>query len=250
MDDDDLRRGLPTCHKKFDEATAILAGDALLTLAFEQFEFAERASDGAACTASEISLGTSEVVGTRSLTPTSEVSKPASEVWRQSTCCTHKVAAVSMTELARAAGCGGMVGGQMLDMLAEGNTLADVEAIHRKKTGALIKASLRLGVLAACNGDVTHPALAFIDTYADAFGLAFQITDDLLDATGTAAKTGKKVGKDTENGKLTYPAVMGVAASRVHAEELGRTAVAAAKSLGVRGELLAALADYVVHRDR
>jgi geranylgeranyl diphosphate synthase, type II len=208
MDDDDLRRGRPTCHIQFDEATAILAGDALLTMAFACFRG-----------------------------------------------CPAKTAAVSLDELATSAGAIGMVGGQMLDMQMTGEaasgTLDSLNDLHRKKTGALFRASLRLGVFAAqAETGIVPETLAAIDSYADAFGLAFQITDDLLDVAGTAEKTGKRVGKDAAKGKLTYPGLLGIDASRNAAAELGREAVAAAKSFGVRGEYLASLADYVIHRDQ
>jgi geranylgeranyl diphosphate synthase type II len=234
MDDDDLRRGLPTCHKKFGEALAILAGDALLTLAFE-------------------------VLG-RSYGP--------------------RTAAVSCVELAAGAGAAGMVGGQVLDLKAEGKIsgnpspgpfpkrggeeetppslsgkgaggVGSLEDLHRRKTGALFRSALRLGVYAAqgeqpAGADPT--ALSNADAYAAAFGLAFQVTDDLLDVESTSEKTGKGVQKDAGRGKLTYPGLLGVAESRRRARELAAEAEAAARRLG--SELLAALARYVVERDR
>lgn len=213
MDDDDLRRGQPTCHKKFGEALAILAGDALLTAAFE-------------------------VVGA-GYAP--------------------RTAAVSCVELAKGSGAVGMVGGQTLDLEAEGRIapshayadVRDLEDIHRRKTGALFRSSLRLGVFAAQAerpGGTSPEALKAADDYADAFGLAFQVTDDLLDVESTADKAGKRVGKDAARGKLTYPGLLGVEESRRRAAELGRLAVAAAEQLG--SELLADLARYVVQRDR
>ena len=222
MDDDDLRRGLPTCHKKFGEALAILAGDALLTLAFE-------------------------VLG-RSYAP--------------------RTAAVSCVELATGAGAAGMVGGQVLDLEAEGRMgegnptplppprsgeaeLAALENIHRRKTGALFRSALRLGVYAAQgerDGGADPAALAAADAYAAAFGLAFQITDDLLDVESTAEKTGKRVNKDAARGKMTYPGLLGVFESRLRAEECAVTAAEAATRLG--SDLLVDLAWYVVRRDR
>ncbi|MFO0851264.1 MAG: polyprenyl synthetase family protein [Gemmataceae bacterium] len=190
MDDDDLRRGRPTCHKAFGEAVAILAGDALLTLAFE--------------------------VLARSYPPA--------------------VAAVSCAELA--AGAGG---------------LGFLEDIHRRKTGALFRSALRLGVYAArelTEADEDPQVLGYIDRYAAAFGLAFQVTDDLLDVEGSAESAGKRVGKDAARGKLTYPGLLGVDASRRKAAELGQEAVAAAERLGPGGRPLADLARYVVERDR
>jgi geranylgeranyl diphosphate synthase type II len=225
MDDDDLRRGLPTCHKKFGEALAILAGDALLTAAFEV-----------------LSSG-----------------------------CPPRTAAVSCMELARGAGAVGMVGGQTLDLIAEGkieasgecvsrvrngmegsrSPLARLEDLHARKTGALFRSSLRLGVHAAQGerSEGADPAtLAAADEYAAAFGLVFQVTDDLLDVESTAAKAGKRVGKDAARGKLTYPGLLGVEESRRKAAELGQRAVAAADRLCSR--LLAELARFVVQRDR
>ncbi|MBP3958283.1 polyprenyl synthetase family protein [Gemmata sp. G18] len=219
MDDDDLRRGQPTCHKKFGEALAILAGDALLTGAFEV-----------------VAAG-----------------YPA------------RTAAVSCVELARGSGAVGMVGGQTLDLEAEGRLSGEpvsvpsegdrgvdhLENIHRRKTGALFRSSLRLGVFAAQADRPTGTdpnALKAADDFAAAFGLAFQVTDDLLDVEGTADKTGKRVGKDAARGKLTYPGLLGVEESRRRAEELGQHAVAAAEQLG--SALLADLARYVVQRDR
>jgi geranylgeranyl diphosphate synthase type II len=227
MDDDDLRRGRPTCHKRFGEALAILAGDALLTLAFE--------------------------VLAGSYGP--------------------RTAAVSCAELAAGAGAGGMVGGQVLDLEAErkigatsspsprwgeggrraGGDLAALEDIHRRKTGALFRSALRLGVYAA-QGEraegISPEVLAAVDDFAASFGLAFQVTDDLLDAVGSAETAGKRVGKDAARGKLTYPGLLGVEASRRRATELGQDAVAAAGRLGPGGAPLAELARHVVSRDR
>ncbi len=230
MDDDDLRRGLPTCHKKYGEALAILAGDALLTAAFEVL------AGG----------------------------------------CPPRTAAVSCAELARGAGAAGMVGGQTLDLIADGRIpsnperqrrgatenhpvadapgstgIGDLEDLHARKTGALFRSALRLGVYAAQAErpeGVNPETLAAADRYAAAFGLLFQVTDDLLDVEGTADKAGKRVGKDAARGKLTYPGLLGTDEARRKAADLGREAVAAADDLGSRP--LAALARYVVQRDR
>ena len=207
MDDDDLRRGLPTCHKKFGDALAILAGDALLTASFELL-----ADSYAAPTA-----------------------------------------AVSCLELARGAGAGGMVGGQVLDLAAEGRvgnerpppTVDGLEGIHRRKTGALIRSAVRLGVYAAGQTDT-----AIVDEYAEAFGLAFQVTDDLLDVQSSAEKTGKRVSKDAVRGKLTYPGLLGVNESRRKADALVDRAVSAADRLGPGGRPLARLAGAIAARDR
>ena len=210
MDDDDLRRGRPTCHKQFDEATAILAGDALLTAAFGLL---------------------------------AESYPP-------------RTAAVCVLELAAAAGPTGMVGGQMMDLAAEHGELlvhsaTELEAIHRLKTGALIRAAVRLGLFAACGeGDIEPAVRQAFDTYAEALGLAFQITDDLLDVESTAEATGKRVGKDAAAGKLTYPGFLGIDAARRQAQELGRIASEAMAPFGERGRRLCNLAWFVVQRDR
>ncbi len=215
MDDDDLRRGRPTCHKKFGDAMAILVGDALLTLAFE-------------------------------VLATGYIGYPSYTV---AMCC---------AELAGGAGATGMVGGQVLDLQAEGRIEEDgrfsgpfavehLEDIHLRKTGGLFQAALKMGVYA---GRPTPPPelIASVIEYATAFGLAFQVTDDLLDVLGSAEKAGKRVGKDAARGKRTYPGLLGVPESRRRAQELGRLAVAAAGRLG--SGPLASLAKYVVERDR
>jgi geranylgeranyl diphosphate synthase type II len=209
MDDDDLRRGLPTCHKKFGEATAILAGDALLTMAFQVLAEGYPPATAAAC----------------------------------------------CRELARGAGASGMVGGQVEDLAWEkrGGTLADLEALHARKTGALFRACLRLGALAAQGERPGGPDAGLVealDAYGRCFGLAFQITDDLLDVQGSADLTGKRVGKDAAHGKLTYPGLLGVAESRRRAERLCREAQDHLAPLGTGGQRLAALARMLCTRDR
>jgi geranylgeranyl diphosphate synthase type II len=205
MDDDDLRRGRPTCHKAFDEATAILAGDALLTLAFE-------------------------IVAAHT--------RPA------------EAAAGCVRVLAEAAGPAGMVGGQMADLEAEGRrdgTPAALEAIHRRKTGALLLAPLRMGAIVA-GADANRRAA--LDIYGRAIGLAFQIVDDLLDVQGDEAKLGKRVRKDFGLGKWTYPGFLGVEGSRQRARQLADEAVAALAPLGAGGDRLRALALDLLERDR
>jgi geranylgeranyl diphosphate synthase type II len=205
MDDDDLRRGRPTCHKAFDEATAVLAGDALLTLAFELI---------------------------------ARHTRPAG------------AATDCMLILAGAAGPEGMVGGQMADLQAEGRTDGTVEAleaIHRRKTGALLRAPLRMGgIVAGAPGHI----LSALDGYGRAVGLAFQIVDDLLDVQGDESKLGKRVNKDSGLGKWTYPAFLGVEGSRRKAAQLADEAVAALAPLGDRGDRLRALALDLLERDR
>jgi geranylgeranyl diphosphate synthase type II len=207
--DDDLRRGQPTCHKKFGETLAILAGDALLTMAFQ--------------------------VLTESYPPATAAA-----------CC---------KELARSVGAAGMVGGQTDDLAWEKRqgSLGDLESIHTRKTGALFSACLRLGVLSAQGDRPGGPdarLLESLDGYGRCFGLAFQITDDLLDVEGNEGQTGKKVQKDAGRGKLTYPGFLGVTESRQRAERLCRQAQDHLAGLGQAGALLAALARDIVTRDR
>ena len=205
MDDDDLRRGRPTCHKVFGEATALLAGDSLLTLAFE--------------------------VLARDVEP-------------------KEAALACVLALAEGAGPNGMAGGQMADLEAEARTditLAGLEAIHRRKTGALLRASLRMGGLVAGADRATIGAL---DRYGHAVGLAFQIVDDLLDVQGDETKLGKRVKKDQGLGKWTYPGLLGLDGSRRWARELADEAIEALAALGGRGDRLRALALELLERDR
>ncbi len=202
MDDDDLRRGRPTCHKAFDEATAILAGDALQTLAFEA---------------------------------------------------TAAISAEAVTVLARASGSRGVVGGQQDDLDAEGQpidnspaTRARLERIHRGKTAALIRASCELGAIAAGANASVRNALR---TYGEAIGLAFQVADDVLDATASSAALGKTAGKDAAQGKLTYVAVHGLDAARREAERLEQEAINALAPLGIHAHALRALGRFVVRRN-
>ena len=205
MDDDALRRGRPTCHVAFDEATAILAGDALLTLAFGLLANLPRGLAGPCA-----------------------------------------------GELAAAAGAAGMVGGQQADLAAEGDPHSvasgeQLEAIHRRKTGALIAGACVLGGLTAGAPAATVDRLR---AYGEALGLAFQIADDLLDLSQPAAVLGKTAGKDAAAGKLTYPALYGEAGSRRRAGELIAAALAAVDPLGEAAGPLRALARYAVERDR
>lgn len=208
MDNDDLRRGRPTTHRKFDEATAILAGDGLLTLAFG-------------------------VLARRCESPA--------------------LAAASCAELATAAGIAGMVGGQADDLAAEGRFDAPLgppnaemmQSIHERKTGAMIRVSLRLGGLAA---GANSKQLTALDEYGANVGLAFQIADDLLDVEGTENETGKRVGKDVGLGKMTYPSFYGVETSRQMAAQLIERAIAAIQPFGTAAGKLEALARYVLDR--
>ena len=204
MDDDDLRRGRPTCHVRFDEATAILAGDALQTLAFR--------------TIAEDDLLNAET----------------------------RIALIS--ELARAAATPeGMVAGQALDMEAETRqvTRAQLEEIHRFKTGALIVAAARCGAII---GRASEDELAAVTSYAEHLGLLFQITDDLLDITATAADLGKTPGKDVQSRKATYPALSGIEESREKAVNAHRAACEALEQIDHSTEVLHRIVDFILHR--
>jgi farnesyl diphosphate synthase len=206
MDDDDLRRGKPTVHKAFDEATAILAGDALQTQAFQVLADEDTHSDSAV----RIEL---------------------------------------VRCLARAAGARGMCGGQMLDMLAEqAGTPLDEPAIGRLqllKTGRLIEFSAEAGAILGKAPMSQRHALA---AYGRDVGAAFQIADDLLDVTASAAETGKRTGKDAEAGKATLVTLLGVERARLQAERLAEQAIRHLDSFGERADLLRALAAYTVQR--
>ena len=206
MDDDDLRRGKPTCHKQFDEATAILAGDALQALAFEVL-------------AHEDTHGDSGV----------------------------RVALVS--ELARAAGAQGMVGGQMLDIVAETQgadmSIGAITRLQRLKTGALISFSCAAGALL---GKATEPMRHALSAYAHDLGLAFQIADDLLDVEGNVVELGKATGKDAAAGKATFVSILGVERARAQASHLARQAAAHLEPFGDAAVLLRQATDFVVTR--
>src|SRR5690554_3961737 len=205
MDDDDLRRGQPTVHVAFDEATAILAGDALQSLAFAVLADASGCDDAA------------------------------------------RVA--MLRELAVASGAGGMCGGQALDLAATGSgsstRIEALEHLHALKTGALIRAAVRMGAIAAGAGSDDRLRL---DAYADALGLAFQVRDDLLDVEGESATLGKTAGKDIAQDKATFPALIGIEASRARLARLGGAMDEALAPLRARGEALAALGELAIHR--
>lgn len=207
MDDDALRRGRPTCHIAFGEAMAILAGDALQALAFEILA-ADTAATYAASTHVEM-----------------------------------------LRTLAAACGSRGMAGGQALDLAAVGTELAadELERMHVYKTGALIRASVRLGALAADCRDAI--LLAALDRYAHCIGLAFQIRDDILDVEGDSDVIGKTVGKDAADAKPTYPAILGMEASRTRLAQLTEEAINALQPQAARMHELVALAHYVAERE-
>ncbi len=205
MDDDDLRRGQPTCHRAYDEATALLVGDALQTLAFELLSSPQ----------------------------------PRLDAQRQ----------LRMVHtLATASGAAGMAGGQAIDLASVGERLdlPALEDMHRRKTGALIEASVRLGVQAA--PAVDHDTERDLERYAAALGLAFQIVDDILDVEGDTATLGKTSGADQARDKPTYPAVMGLAPAKAKAAELHATALASVRRLSHNGRVLSHLADYILRR--
>ena len=204
MDDSDLRRGRPTCHKQFDEATAVLAGDGLLTLAFEVLAHADTHGDPA-------------------------------------------VRCELVQSLAQAAGASGMVGGQMIDLIAEHRPL-DIGAItrlQRLKTGALIAFSCEAGAIL---GKAPLELRLALRGYAHELGLAFQIADDLLDVEGNAGETGKPVGQDATAGKATFVSILGVERARDQAELLVRQAVAHLDLFEERADLLRQAARFVVDR--
>jgi farnesyl diphosphate synthase len=205
MDDDDLRRGKPSCHKQFDEATAILAGDALQALAFEVL--AQEATHG----------------------------DPA-------------VRAALVSELAKAAGAQGMVGGQMLDLLAETQSDMSIGAItrlQRLKTGALISFSCTAGAIL---GKAAEPLRVALAAYAHDLGLAFQIVDDLLDVEGDPAELGKATRKDADAGKATFVSILGLERARSQAAVLAQQAAAHLEAFGAPADLLKQAAGFVVTR--
>jgi farnesyl diphosphate synthase len=206
MDDDDLRRGRLTCHRAFDEATAVLVGDALQTLAFQVLAVDE--------------------------------SLPAA-------------ARIAMVEsLARASGSRGMAGGQAMDLAAEAQPpdLAMLENIHIHKTGALIRAGIRMATFAQPGLDTKVGER--LDRYAKCLGLAFQIRDDILDVEGDSAVIGKTSGKDQTQEKATYPALMGLAHAREAADGLIAEALASLDGLDEGADPLRWVADYMVKRER
>jgi len=202
MDDDDLRRGRPTNHKVFGEAMAVLAGDAMVTMAFEIL-----AGDA------------------------------------------HPAVAVRLiAELAHATGPEGMIGGQVLDIDGEQQslTLEELQHVHRMKTGALLTASCRLGAMAA---EATEAQLAAVTEFGRHLGLAFQIVDDVLDVTSTPEQMGKATNKDAAKGKNTYPGLIGLEESKREAHRQLSLAQDALRQLGPDADGLADLARFVVERD-
>ena len=207
MDDDDFRRGQPTNHKVFGEAMAILAGDALLTEAFSILAEAAR-MDG----------------------------MDASRLLR------------AIADIARAAGVWGMVGGQVMDVRSEGKTVdTDIlYGIHERKTGAMIRVSVRSGALLAGG---TEGQMTALSDYGRRIGLAFQIADDMLNVTGDSALMGKNTGSDASRGKVTFPALIGMEASRTKLATLVREAIANLAQFDEKAAPLRCLAEYIMERE-
>ena len=228
MDDDDLRRGRPTVHVKYDEATAILAGDGLLTQAFVHLSqhITEPNKAISAIQALSIAAGASRLVG-------GQADDLAAE---QDT----KLAAFSHI---KTAGCQD----DTLDWsdLVDSAQLEQLESIHRRKTGALFSVSLDLGAILA---DANEEQRELLSRYSAAIGLAFQVVDDLLDYTAEAATLGKRTGKDADRGKLTYPGLLGLDGARQKAQELIASAQRDAEKFGDSGRRLKLLADFVLER--
>ncbi len=208
MDDDALRRGKPTCHMAFDEATAILTGDALLTLAFQ--------------TLASIELSNAE----------------------QAAKWLRVIRLISF-----AAGYCGMIQGQMLDITSEGRqlTLAELKSLHRLKTGALIEASISSG---AVLGGLNSNKISMFESYAQNIGLAFQVTDDILNVEGDPEIMGKAVGTDKLRNKSTYPSLLGLKKSKDFAGKLVENALQALESFDQKAEPLRAIAKYIVERKK
>lgn len=206
MDDDDLRRGRPTCHKVYGEAVAILAGDGLLTMAFEVL---------------------SDPRNLKAIAP--------------------KTMLAIIREIAVASGAAGMVGGQVVDIESEGKEIdfPTLEYIHTRKTGALIRGSVRVGALYA---KANEKRLKALTRYGELIGLAFQIADDILDITGTEEDLGKDIGSDIEKGKKTYPALIGIEESRKRAEEVVDKALSMLSIFDRKADPLRGLARYIIDR--
>ena len=209
MDNDDLRRGKPTVHRRYGEALAMLVGDALQALAFEALVRPLRAG------------------------PARAAALPVADL---------------VTTLAQAAGAAGMAGGQALDLQAVGARLdrPGLETMHRMKTGAMLAASVRLGMLAG--GPIPDSTRGAVDAFSDAVGLAFQVVDDILDVTADSATLGKTAGKDQAQDKPTYVSILGLEESRALADQLAARARESVGQLGGRGARLRQLADFIVKR--
>lgn len=208
MDNDDLRRGMPTCHKKFGEANALLAGDGLLTGAFEYLADLDK---------------------------------------YKRTSATNVIKAIS--EIAKAAGCDGMIGGQVVDLECEGKCDVSEETLnylHARKTGALIRVSAVTGAMAA---DATEEDILVISEFAKKLGLAFQIQDDILDCIGDESLLGKPIGSDAENEKTTYVTLLGLDAAKKKADSVTADAVDLLERFGKKADFVKKLALYLLDRE-
>lgn len=208
MDNDDLRRGKPTSHIKFDEATAILAGDALQTFAFE-------------------------------LLSDKELAMPTKQLQL-------------IQELTQASGRHGMIAGQMIDLssLNKELSLEELEQMHSHKTGALIKASVRMGALSATTEEIKHSKeFESLSIYADTIGLAFQVQDDIIDLTSDTNTLGKTQFSDAEANKPTYPKLLGLNGSKLLVQQLHQKAMDQIITFGKKGQPLADIANYIIKRD-
>lgn len=207
MDDDDLRRGMPTCHKKFGEANALLAGDGLLTGAFEYLSDMEKY---------------------KSVDPATVIR--------------------AISAIAKAAGCDGMIGGQVVDLECEEKENVSEETLnylHYRKTGALIRVAATVGALAAGASDAD---IRTVELFAEKLGLAFQIQDDILDCIGDESVLGKPIGSDAENGKTTYVTLMGLEGARKKSDAVTAEAVGLLEKYGEKANFVKKLALYLLDR--
>ncbi|MDD2585364.1 MAG: polyprenyl synthetase family protein [Syntrophomonadaceae bacterium] len=207
MDNDDFRRGKPTCHKVYGEANAILTGDALLTAAFE------------------LMTRNADINGINT-----------------------KLVLKVIQEIASAAGSRGMVGGQVIDLVSEGKNIdfASLKALHSLKTGELFRVSLRAGAILH---NIDEKGLQALEKYARHFGLAFQITDDILDVKGNPEFLGKPIGSDAKNHKTTYPGLFGLEKAWQLAQENVNTCIESLDGLGTEADFLRDLALFTLHRN-
>ncbi len=259
LDNDDLRRGRPTCHKAFDEATAILAGDGLLTLAFETLarEIRPPATAAACCAALAEAAGPCNMVGGQADDVAAESGewRVESGEWRvergEGTSGQWSVASGQNTDVANSESPNLQTSKppnlQISPLSTLHSPLSTLSSIHHRKTGAMIRVSLRLGGLVA---GASRENLAAFDVYGHRLGLAFQIIDDLLDVQSSEAAMGKRVGKDAQQGKLTFPGLLGLDQSTQYAQQLILEACDALIPLGVDAEGLRVLARYVLERNR
>ncbi len=229
MDDDDLRRGKATCHKQFSEATALLAGDALQTLAFETLAFETLACGTLAC-------GTLACESPARNNSSGNYLSDAQKL-------------LMIRALSHASGAAGMAGGQAIDLASTGAqnmSLEDLKVMHEHKTGALIRASVQLGALSVI--DIEQEKLNALDNYARNIGLSFQIKDDILDIESDTQTLGKKQGADIELNKVTYPALLGLDGAKKMAQECHHKALASLEDFDHNADPLRWLSEYIIIR--